>query len=163
MTKGTADAVRRHIHNLVTDHNDSRATDRDLLEVGGVILPSDPVNKGDDWNQKSAAKIAGGNERMTVDTRATYRGPADRGGKGLDEIALSPAATLEPVAGPVGPFGPVTLKSQEGKGRLLFDNNRGRLVVTEVSQELDAESGAAGQNIVWKIKLSLSTRLLPSK
>jgi RNA polymerase sigma factor (sigma-70 family) len=32
MAKGTADAVRRHIHRMAARHNDSRATDRELLE-----------------------------------------------------------------------------------------------------------------------------------
>jgi hypothetical protein len=48
---------------------------------------------------------------------------------------------------------------------MLFDSDTGRLVETEVNQTLEMESAPPGQNdkIVWKVKLSLSAKLVPVK
>jgi hypothetical protein len=99
---------------------------------------------------------------MTVDTRATYQGGADHDGKKIEAIALKPEATVEGTGTGLGAF---TLKNQEGKGSMLFDNDKGRLVETEVNQTVEMESAPPGQNdkIVWKVKLSLSAKLVPAK
>jgi RNA polymerase sigma factor (sigma-70 family) len=130
---------------------------------GGVVLPRDPVVKGATWNQKTDAAIAGGHAKMTVDSKAAYEGEGDKSGKKLQEIALQPTARIDNSA-PTG-LGPVTLKKQEGAGSMLFDNATGRLIETAVSQTLDMESSPPGQNekIAWKIKLSLSTKLVAPK
>jgi hypothetical protein len=73
------------------------------------------------------------------------------------------AVTVE--RAPASALGPFTLKRQAGKGRLYFDPGQGRLVEAERAQELDLESGPPGQkeSVVWKLKLSLSTRLISGK
>jgi hypothetical protein len=129
---------------------------------GSVVLPRDPARKGGGWKEKMDTGVAGGHARMTVETRATYQGEAERGDKKLAEIALEPAAIAVERARASG-LGPFTLKEQEGKGSVLFDNDKGRLVETEVSQTVALESSPPGQNekIVWKMKLSLSAKLVP--
>jgi hypothetical protein len=136
---------------------------RQLLACqGSVVLPKDSVVKGSSWDEKTAASIAGGHAKMTLYTKATYQGEADRGGKKLAELDLKPTAvTVE--RSPTSGLGPFTLKKHEGKGSVVFDNDKGRLVETQGSQTVDMESGAAGQTIVWKIKLSLSAKLVPAK
>jgi hypothetical protein len=135
---------------------------RQLACQGGVVLPKDPVYKGRGWDEKTEVAVAGGHARMAGYTRATYQGQGDRGGKKLDEIALVPTATtLE--RSPSSGLGRFTLKGHEGKGRVLFDNDRGRLVETEVTQDLEMETGVPGQTVVWRIKLSLSTKLAPPR
>jgi RNA polymerase sigma factor (sigma-70 family) len=131
---------------------------------GRVVLPDDPVSRGAGWKEKTDTAVAGGHARMTVETRATYQGDAERGGMRLAEIALEPVATTVQRA-PTSGLGAFTLKEQEGKGRILFDNDRGRLIETEVSQVLDLESSPPGQNekIAWKVKLSLSAKLVPPR
>jgi RNA polymerase sigma factor (sigma-70 family) len=127
---------------------------------GMIVLPRGPVINGGSWTQKADAKIPVGPAKMTAYTRALYQGKIDRGGKKLEAIALEPAATIDRAA---GAFGQATLKNQEGKGRIFFDNDKGRLVQTERSQTLDMETTTGGQTIVWKIKLGLSATLAPAK
>jgi RNA polymerase sigma factor (sigma-70 family) len=134
---------------------------KQLAAQGGVLLPAGPIRKGAVWNQKAAPQIVG-HARMTVDTRATFQGESARGGKKLQEIALYLTATIDDrVRTGLGPF---TIKNQEGKGRILFDNATGRLVESEQSQDLDLVSKPTpAQTIVWKFKLSLSAKLMGPK
>ena len=99
---------------------------------------------------------------MTVDTRAEYQGGTDRDGKRLEVIALKPDATVEGTGTGLGVF---RLRDQDGKGSMLFDSDTGRLVEADVNQSLEMESAPPGQNdkIVWKVKLSLSAKLVPAK
>jgi hypothetical protein len=48
---------------------------------------------------------------------------------------------------------------------MLFDNDKGRLVETEMTHDLEMESFPPGQTdkIIWKVKLSSSTKLVPTK
>jgi RNA polymerase sigma factor (sigma-70 family) len=133
-----------------------------LVCQGGVVLPRDPVDRETSWHEKSEAPLAGGHAKMTVDTRAEYQGGADRDGRKVEAIALKPDATVEGTGTGLGPF---TLKNQDGKGSMLFDNDKGRLVETEVNQTVEMESSPPGQidKIVWKVKLSLSAKLVPGK
>jgi hypothetical protein len=160
--KKLADAVKntQGVHALYS----AESFKQQLACQGGVVLPADPVSRGAAWKEKTDTAVAGGHARMTVETRAAYQGDAERGGTKLAEIALEPAATAVERAGTSG-LGPFTLKGQEGKGRILFDNDKGRLVEAEVSQTVDMESSPPGQNekVVWKVKLSLSTKLAPPK
>jgi RNA polymerase sigma factor (sigma-70 family) len=131
---------------------------------GAVVLPRDPVSKGADWNEKTTLPVAGGHANLTVDTRATYRGDANRGDKKIEEITLKPTATAVERL-PSSGLGTFTLKNQAGAGSLVFDSTTGRMVETEIVQTVDLESSPPGQNdkIAWKIKLSLSAKLVPKK
>jgi RNA polymerase sigma factor (sigma-70 family) len=129
---------------------------------GSVVLPEDAVYRDTTWHDKSEAPLAGGHARMTVDTRAAYQSGAERDGKRVEAITLKPDAMVEGTGTGLGAF---TLKNQDGKGSMVFDNDKGRLVETEVGQTLDMESGPPGQNdnVVWKVKLSLSAKLVSVK
>jgi RNA polymerase sigma factor (sigma-70 family) len=131
---------------------------------GNVVLPGGPVSPGAGWSDKADQPIAGGHVRMTGEIKATYRGEADRGGPKLQEIALQPTATrIERV--PTSGLGPFTLRDHNGKGSLFFDSGKGRLVEAELTQDLEMESLPPGQGekIFWKMKLSISTKLMPEK
>jgi RNA polymerase sigma factor (sigma-70 family) len=135
---------------------------KQLLSHRSVVLPRDSIVKGAVWNQKGESQHAGGHATMTVDTRATYQGKNDRDGKKLQEIALYPTATLD--RRPPTGLGPFTLKNQEGKGSMFFDNTTGRLLETESSLTLDMISNPRpGQMIAWKVKHSLSAKLVEQK
>ena len=135
-----------------------------LASLGSVVLPRDPVAKSVAWKEKNDSGLAGGHARLTVETRATYQGEAERGGKKLAEIALEPVAIAVERA-PASGLGPFTVKEQQGKGSVFLDNDRGRLVEAEVSQTVDLESSPPGQleKIGWKVKISLSTMLVPKR
>jgi hypothetical protein len=101
---------------------------------------------------------------MSIETVATYKGETERDGRILAKVALVPSAvTIE--RSPTSGLGPFKLKGQDGIGHMLFDNDKGRLIETEVIQTLDLESAPPGQDekIIWKVKHSLTTKLVPSK
>jgi RNA polymerase sigma factor (sigma-70 family) len=131
---------------------------------GCIILPRGPIAKGFGWSERDDVVVAGGHAKMPVETRATYQGEADRGGRKLEEVSLKPTATAVDRA-PTSGLGPFTLRSHEGKGSLFFDRARGRLVEAEVTQDLEMESSPPGQieKVLWKVKLSISTRLVPAE
>lgn len=135
-----------------------------LVCQASVVLPPGPVSKGAGWSEKADVVVAGGHAKLPVTTQATYQGEADRGGKKLEQISLQPTATTverDPNSG----LGPFALKTHEGKGTIFFDSDKGRLVEAEVTQDLYMESSPPGQKekIVWKVKLTTSTKLAPSK
>jgi RNA polymerase sigma factor (sigma-70 family) len=137
---------------------------RQLAGQGSVVLPSDPLSWGGDWKEKSDRALVGGHAKMSIETVATYKGETERDGRKLAEVALEPSAvTIE--RSPTSGLGPFKLKGHDGKGHLLFDNDKGRLIETEVIQTLDLESAPPGQDekIIWKVKHSLTTKLVPSK
>lgn len=131
---------------------------------GGVVLPGDPVSRGSGWKERTGRALAGGTARLNVETRATYPGEVERGGKALAAISLEPAVTAVERF-PAGGLAPYTVKEQEGKGSILFDNDRGRLVETEVSQTVDMESSHPDQSAktTLKVKLRLSAKLVAPK
>jgi RNA polymerase sigma factor (sigma-70 family) len=133
-----------------------------LAYPGSVVLPRDPVSRGTGWSEKTDLTVAGGHAAVIVETKATYQGGADREGKQLEAIALQPTATAV-TRSPTTGLSPFALKGHAGKGSILFDNDNGRLVESEVSQEVDFESGGPSQPVVWKVKLNLSAKLVPSK
>jgi RNA polymerase sigma factor (sigma-70 family) len=142
----------------------SESFERELARQGSVVLPKEPVSKDAGWNERAEGAVTVGRAKVAVDTRATYKGEAERGGKKLAEIALKPTASTVDV-NPKGAFGPCTVKGDEGKGSLLFDNDGGRLVETEVVHDLEVEASPPGQadKVVWKVKHSISTKLVPTK
>jgi RNA polymerase sigma factor (sigma-70 family) len=128
-----------------------------LASPGGIILPRSPVRKGDSWNQKTPSITIWGPAQVTVDNRATYQGKTKRGGKRLEEIGLAPRAATDRAAG--GRLRQLTLKNQEGKGSLLFDNARGRLIETRGRLNLDLVITVGGGTIIMKKNFHISARL----
>jgi RNA polymerase sigma factor (sigma-70 family) len=130
-----------------------------LVSQASFVLPTGPVRQGGSWNQKADSKMAGP-ARMTVDARATYQGKADQGGKKLDKIILTLTAK---VAGAGGGLGQFTLKNQDGKGTIFFDNARGRLVESQAGQDLHLEFNPGAQAIVVDVKIRQSAKLIAPK
>jgi RNA polymerase sigma factor (sigma-70 family) len=134
-----------------------------LAVQGSVVLPSEPLSRGASWNEKSEWTVAGGHARMPVQIKAIYQGEAERGGKKLETIALEPTAT-KVERSPTTKLGPFTLKTHKGKGSMSFDKVSGWLVEAEQYQVVEMVSGPGpGQMLAWKIRLSLSAKLVGEK
>jgi len=126
----------------------------------GVVLPNTPVRNGDHWSHKGEMPFAGSNAAMSIDTRATYHGPADRDGREFATITLKPTAAL--INAPAKVFGSFTLKRQEGDGHIVFDHVRGRLVESSVKQTLHMENTppAGAEPVVVTRVISLRAKLV---
>jgi RNA polymerase sigma factor (sigma-70 family) len=126
---------------------------------GSVVLPTEALSPGGRWYDKTVRAVVGGHVRLTVNTGASYPGRADGGGKRLEEISLEPSVTAVGLA-PGSFLDPFVLRKQEGKGRMLFDNDRGRLVESAISQSVELESGTPVRPELYEIKLGLSAKLV---
>jgi hypothetical protein len=126
-----------------------------MIDQSGLRLPDGPVAKGKSWNQQFEMKSAGG--KMNVATTNTYEGPVKRDGKELERVAIQPKLTLE--ADPGSPA-KVTLKSQDAKGSAYFDNAAGRLMATNMSQNLEIVTSFMGQESSQKLKQTMSMKLV---
>jgi hypothetical protein len=114
---------------------------------GGIVFPMDPVAKGKSWTQKADMKIPSGQIKGEIEY--TYEGQEAKDGKKLDQIALKPNITIEPVPNATVP---IKFKSQEGKGRVLFDNTTGRLIEVSSHQTMELTAEVAEMNIAQKIE-----------
>jgi len=125
-----------------------------MINQGGIVLPKGPVTKDETWTQKMDTKMPFGT--MQVINTMTYLGPATEGGKNLQKISVSPALTLEP-----DPNAPITIKMKGGvgKGSALFDNNAGRIVDVTITQNMQMDISAGGQDLTQNIKTTTVLKL----
>jgi hypothetical protein len=125
-----------------------------MVNQGGLVLPKEPVKKGDTWTQTVENKMPFGT--MKVANTMVYEGPGGEGGKDVQKIAVKPAVTME-----ADPNAPVTLKlkSTEGKGAALFDNAAGRLVEMNTQQTMQSQINAGGQEIAQNIRTTTVLKL----
>lgn len=111
---------------------------------GSIIipLPKEPISKDKSWSHKVDEKTAMG--RVISDTKYTYVGEVEKGGKKLDKLAINqPEIKIEP-----GDNAKVKIKVKNGsgKGTALFDNAVGRIVDITSDTKMQMEVEAAGVN-----------------
>jgi hypothetical protein len=121
---------------------------------GNMSLPKDPVKKGDTWAQKTDVKMPFG--KTTGDIKYTYEGPADKDGKAVEKIAMVPEMKIEP--DPNAPF-KLTMKNQQGKGTIYFDNQAGRMHAMANETTMDMAIEVANMTINQRIVQNTSLRL----
>ena len=125
-----------------------------MVGQGGLLLPAEPVTKGKTWDQKMELKSPFG--MMKVENKLTDKGPVMRGDKKVEEISLQPTLTFE--ADP-NAQATIKLKNQSSKGNAFFDNAAGRLLETDLTQNMDMEISVAGQTISQKIEQTVTLKL----
>jgi hypothetical protein len=126
-----------------------------LITQSAMTLPEGGVTKGKSWSSKHDAKM-GQLGKMVVDTRYAYEGMETRRDKKVYKISMKPTVSIE--ADPGAPVA-IKLKSQDTKGSAYFDNEAGRLLDTDMVQNLEMELDVMGQNITQKIKSTTSLKL----
>src|SRR5437868_2952817 len=125
-----------------------------LVEQSALVLPEGQISKGKSWNSKNEIKMAQLGKVLT-DTKYTYEGQEKRGGKTLEKISGAVKQSIE-----VDKNSPVTMtvKSQDSKGTVYFDNNTGRLVETTMTQEVNMEIAGDGQTGTQSIKQTVTVK-----
>ncbi|HEV3168096.1 MAG TPA: DUF6263 family protein [Isosphaeraceae bacterium] len=104
-----------------------------LIKESTFPLPEKPVTPGTTWskNTEVAAPPSGS---MILKNTYTYKGPVTEGGKKLERIdvttitELVPADTTQLKA---------TIKSQDAKGSFLFDNAKGHIDHSTMTQKME--------------------------
>jgi len=124
---------------------------------GNMVLPKDPVQKGDTWTQKANSKLPFG--KVVGETKYTYEGPIDKNGKQLEKIAAKPEVKIEP--DPNAKM-QIKVKDSKGKGYTFFDNAKGRIIEstneTTMQMELDVGGITISQNITQVSTMRLKGR-----
>jgi hypothetical protein len=129
----------------------SKQTVQQLLKQSLVVLPQDPVTRGDTWTTSSDLASAMGKAKQTTTYR--YAGAAaDEDAGRLDRIAFTTKLELTPAAA-----AKQTLKEHQQTGTIEFDSAAGRVVSAEQSQKIVTERPYAATTIVVTLDSSQNT------
>ena len=122
--------------------------------TNGLVLPKEEVTKGKSWSHKTSTKTEMGDAE--VDIKYTYEGDKN----GLESIALNPKMTIKPKEdSPIA----IKIKSTDGKGKALFDNQAGRLRELNATQVIEMELEAGGMTIGQKMTIESKMKQAKSK
>ena len=130
-----------------------------LVEQGALVLPEGSISKGKSWNAKNDIKMPQIGKVIT-DTKYTYEGQEKRSGKTLEKIS---GAITQSIEMDKNSAITMTVKSQDSKGTIYFDNTAGRLIEAAMTQEVVMEIGGGGQTGSQKIKQNVTVKLLDGK
>jgi hypothetical protein len=149
-----SDDVRKLVQGQLDPERQKTAANEELGK-----FPAEPVNKGDVWERTTKLNLGAG-QVMTVTTRYTYEGEAERDGRALDKITtkvLTVDFALE--AGSPLPFTvkESALKPAETKGELWFDRKLGQVVAASSSVQIvgDMTFVINGQELPTKLDLKM--------
>lgn len=118
----------------------------EMMQKVSPVFPEQAMQEGDSWTSGSEVKTPVGN--MKVDSTYTYEGPVEVDGRPLHSIRVDMTMDFEaPEGGPSIKFG-----DQKSTGVMLFDNQAGRLVRSDIEQVFTLKVEAApGQVLEQKI------------
>lgn len=109
-----------------------------LLQSTPPTFPEGPVEPGKNWSSKPTKQVTPV-WTVVTDRVYTFQG-ADPNSPKLMVIGMDTRVSLEP-----GESLTVKIRSQEGKGSLIFDTEWGRVVSTRGTQKMDMSFTANGQ------------------
>ena len=124
-----------------------------MIKGAAVVLPSQPVNVGSTWTSSQTLNVPHGT--MTVNSKMTFVQKDEAGRIVIDivpEIMMTPAANA-PIK--------MSLESSAGRGRVLFDNDAGRVVQSQLKLEMLMKTEAGGQSSTQTVRQTTSVQLVP--
>jgi hypothetical protein len=119
-------------------------------------LTTEPVSKGDSWQRTESANFGAG-QIMTFQTKYTYEGTVEKGGKTLDKITsktLSVDFGLQDSPLPFTVKGS-DLKATESESVTLFDRALGQVVESSSSIRIEGDITFVVNNMDLPAKLDL--------
>jgi len=121
-----------------------------------LTLPQEAVSRGKNWHQKSEIQTPGAGMTMVIDNAYTYQGTDTQAGGKVDRIDVAVNTDIKNAEGSPYQF---KVKSQESKGTCLFDNEKGRLDESTVSQKLELVVTVMGKEILQSQETTSSMKL----
>lgn len=120
----------------------------ETFKKSGLRLPEGEITKGKTWTQEMDMGLPFGT--MHITTNYTYDGKNE---DGLEKISAKMVLDLTPAE---NADVAVTATAKRAEGSFLFDNTSGRLVKSEIYQDLDIDiGGVAKQNTKTVVKMTL--------
>lgn len=128
------------------------------LNQTALLLPKEPVEKGQSWKSQSSLPMPFG--KMILDIDHEFAGTTTQDGRKLAKITLKPKAQFELAE---NSRIAAKLKSQEGMGNALFDVSTGRLVEVTTRRTMDLELEVSGTTVSQRVEQSSTMRLVEKK
>ena len=126
---------------------------KDMMKQSAVTLPEQPVGKGSQWSSNQQVKLAFGT--MTVKSTMTFEG---RDAAGNIIINVLPQIQVTPAENAVNRM---TLESSEGLGRVVFNNQTGRVTQSQLNLTLQMKMEVNGQVFDQVVRQTTSMKLAP--
>ena len=127
---------------------------KNMMGASGLVLPKNPINKGEGWNQKVSTKMPMG--KMDADMKYTFQGSDTSAGKSLEKFGFVPNVKI---AADENAAVNIQLDSQKGEGTVLFDNAAGRVVEFNLNQVMEMTITVQNMNITSTIDQKTSMKL----
>jgi hypothetical protein len=121
----------------------SEAGLKNMISQMGLLLPEGPVEPGATWSRKLAIPAGPDGQTRGTEQVYTYRGPEAGGGGQVEAIDLT--IKYDPLK--PDPSLPVTIKTQESRGRFAFDNAAGRIETSTVTEKVELSGTIMGKEI----------------
>lgn len=132
----------------------SEDTFKQMSTQMGAIFPKTAISKGKTWNHKQEVKMPFG--ELKTDMNFKYAGMDSISGKKVARIELDAKVSITPKAGFPGK---IDIKDKGTSGKSYFDVEKGRLVSSTMSQNMDMVIMAGGQNITTGVKSTTEMKL----
>jgi len=129
---------------------------KQVLALLAPTLPEAALSSGDTWEHAAQARI-GEDGSKSIDLDLTYRGTVERASLPLHVVDFVPQIEMSAIRGGLIRIRSVT---KEGEGRLLFDNEAGRLVEFEVVELADMEMSLGADKKTTQMTNRVAARLL---
>lgn len=130
----------------------SEETLKDMMKQSAVTLPPQAVGPGSKWKNSQEVKLAFGT--MTVNSEMTYVEKNENGDVMIDivpQIAIKPAE---------GAQNSMSLQSASGRGRVLFNNQSGRVVQSQLDLTLLMTMTVGEQSFDQTVKQTTAMKLV---
>jgi hypothetical protein len=124
----------------------SEAGMKQMTEQSALSMPEGELKIGDTWTSSTEVKSPLG--KMTVTRDHKYLGPGEKSGQ--ERIGVTAKISLEPDPNSKLPF-TATLTSGDGGGEIIFDNNLGRLINSNIKTKIQMELNVGNQKILQNI------------
>jgi len=125
-----------------------------MFGQNGLVMPREPVSKGQSWKKKGEVKLPFGLIQSVMNY--TYEGSTEVSGKKLEKILVIPSASIQ--ADPNAPF-VLKLNGQKGSGAALFDNATGRFVEMNMNQHMEMSVEVMDMTVTQQLVQTVSVKL----
>jgi len=131
-----------------------------MLIDGLYELPEGPVEPGATWNDTAEANVPQIGT-LTSMVKLTYAGSEEVDGRTLARIDVEASTTQAGEARPGDAPAQVKIKEQTSTGVVLFDDQAGLLVQSQVTQKLHLEIVAGGQQLQPTVTQEVNVKFSP--
>ncbi len=124
----------------------SAAGMKQMTEQSALSMPEGELKIGDTWTSSTEVNSPLG--KMTVTRDHKYLGPGEKSGQ--EKIGVTAKISLEPDPNSKLPF-TAKLTSGAGSGEIIFDNNLGRMIQSNIKTKMKMELTVGNQKIQQNI------------